>query len=236
MTDTPVFHLPLVQAAQAQKHVTVNEALARLDGMVQLRLVSVEQAEPPLTIMDGLVYHVPAGATGAWAAHEGTLALAVNGGWTFVEPQVGWNGWIVDQNVQAVWAGTGWKGGALGTGPSGASSNFLVKEFDHAVVAGAENTTTISIAANSVVFAVSVRVVEDLTGSLASWEIGTASDSSQFGSGVGLEAGSYSHGLLSSPTTFYGATPIKVSALGGSFAGGMIRVAMHTYQIDLPGV
>ena len=35
MTDTANLLLPLLQAAQAQKHVTVNEALLRLDALVQ---------------------------------------------------------------------------------------------------------------------------------------------------------------------------------------------------------
>ena len=39
MVETYQFKLPLVQAAQAQKHVSVNEALARLDAAVQLWLI-----------------------------------------------------------------------------------------------------------------------------------------------------------------------------------------------------
>ena len=38
MSDTYQFGLPLVQAAQAQKHVTVNEALTRLDAVAQMRV------------------------------------------------------------------------------------------------------------------------------------------------------------------------------------------------------
>jgi len=50
MTETFQFRLPLVEAAQAQKHVTVNEALARLvvlskpDG-AQLTLGQIAQIE-----------------------------------------------------------------------------------------------------------------------------------------------------------------------------------------------
>ncbi len=36
--ETTQLKLPLLQASQAQKHVTVNAALMRLDGLAQLRL------------------------------------------------------------------------------------------------------------------------------------------------------------------------------------------------------
>ena len=40
MTDTPCLGLPQIEAAQAQKHVTHNEALALLDVLVQLAVKS----------------------------------------------------------------------------------------------------------------------------------------------------------------------------------------------------
>ena len=53
MTSTTLLGLPLVQAAQAQKHVTVNEALARLDGLVLLTLQSQSVATPPFVATEG---------------------------------------------------------------------------------------------------------------------------------------------------------------------------------------
>ena len=50
MTDTSNLTLPLLAAAQAQKHVTVNEALQRLDGVVQLTLRSRSEATPMVCI------------------------------------------------------------------------------------------------------------------------------------------------------------------------------------------
>ncbi len=40
MSETYQFKLALLEAAQAQKHVTVNEAFARLDALAQLRVQS----------------------------------------------------------------------------------------------------------------------------------------------------------------------------------------------------
>ncbi len=42
---TPRLGLPYVVAAQAQKHIPINESLARLDGLVQL---AVESRVPPI--------------------------------------------------------------------------------------------------------------------------------------------------------------------------------------------
>ena len=50
MADTTNLTLPLLAASQAQKHVTVNEALTRLDGAVQLRLRSRVLTDPPATV------------------------------------------------------------------------------------------------------------------------------------------------------------------------------------------
>ena len=47
MGETANLGLPLLQPAQAQKHVTVNEALVRLDAALHLSLLSISTATPP---------------------------------------------------------------------------------------------------------------------------------------------------------------------------------------------
>ena len=61
MSNTPRLGLPLLQAAQAQKYVTVNEALVLLDGVGQLSLLSAETTLPPALANDGDCYGVPVG-------------------------------------------------------------------------------------------------------------------------------------------------------------------------------
>jgi len=63
--------LPYLQASQAQKHVTHNEALRILDSVVQLSVIAADQTDPPATPADGDRYLLPAGATGAWAGQDG---------------------------------------------------------------------------------------------------------------------------------------------------------------------
>jgi len=126
MDETTQLKLPLVQASQAQKHVTVNEALMRLDGLAQLRLQSVSEATPPGTVVDGECWFVPAGAVNAWAGQGGRIAIGANGGWVFLAPQVGWRAWIVDSATDALWDGTAWQPPVMAASPSGAASRMQV--------------------------------------------------------------------------------------------------------------
>ena len=45
--------LPYILAAQAQKHVTHNEALRILDGLVQLSVIDRTRTAPPISPADG---------------------------------------------------------------------------------------------------------------------------------------------------------------------------------------
>ena len=50
MSDlSPILSLPLLQASQAQKHVTHNEALMQLDLLVQLTVADRTRTAPPPT-------------------------------------------------------------------------------------------------------------------------------------------------------------------------------------------
>ena len=48
----------------------------------------------------------------------------------------------------------------------------------------------------------------------------------QFGSGLAIGAGSSNDGLIG-PTAFYSATSLIVTAAGGSFTGGAVRLSIH---------
>ena len=55
--------LPYLAAGQMQKHVTLNEALTRLDALVQTAAISRTVSDQPATPADGALYILPAGAT-----------------------------------------------------------------------------------------------------------------------------------------------------------------------------
>lgn len=98
--------LPYLQAAQAQKHVTHNAALERLDVLVQLTLESFSQNAPPAVASDGQIWVVGASPTGAWAQSSGELAVWSNGGWLFITPQPGWH--AASGGDFRVFDGAGW--------------------------------------------------------------------------------------------------------------------------------
>lgn len=85
---TPRHALPMLYAGQAQKVVTVNEALAATDLLLH-PAVSGERPDPPAAPVEGEMWLVAAGATGDWTGRDGALAGWTGGGWRFVAPRTG---------------------------------------------------------------------------------------------------------------------------------------------------
>ena len=233
MARTVQLGLPLVMPAQAQKHVTVNEALARLDAVAQLRVVSSFAATPPAAAGEGESYLVPEGASGEWAGRAGQIAVRSNGGWSYLLPRAGWQAWDEGQHSRRLFDGTEWVPDAVVASPGGAGMAWKIIEFDHVVAPGASNLTAVGIPNQAQVLGVTGRVVAALAGpGLTGWRIGIAGSDNRYGSGLGVALNSYLVGLSGSPVTYYAPTPLVVTAEGGSFASGQIRLAMHvTYLI-----
>lgn len=94
---------------QAQKHVTVNETLALLDGVVHLSVVSATELEPLPESEDGDRYIVPDGAIGTFVGQGGQLALRDSGSWRFLMPREGWRAWIEDTQSLHVFTAGAWR-------------------------------------------------------------------------------------------------------------------------------
>lgn len=104
MSNTVLLELPFILPAQAQKHVTHNDALTLLDALAQLSLKSRSVIAPPVTPAVGDRYLIPFEATGAWSGHGGEIGIFVDGAWTFRAPREGFLAWIEDEgrlNVHA---------------------------------------------------------------------------------------------------------------------------------------
>ncbi len=90
--------LPYVRAGQLQKHVTVNEALTRLDALVQTAIQSRSLNTPPAMAEEGQLFIVAATPAGGWSGFvAGQLVVADIGGWRAVAPVVGQMAVIVDE-------------------------------------------------------------------------------------------------------------------------------------------
>ena len=111
MTDTPRTQLPLLAAGQAQKEITHNEALLRVDGLIHPVLESRFLTIPPATPLSGQLWLVAPAATGAWATQIGNLALWTDGGWRFMAVPAGFLAWARTEFMFVWYDGSFWHNG-----------------------------------------------------------------------------------------------------------------------------
>jgi hypothetical protein len=238
---TPRLSLPYVAAGQAQKHVTVNEGLARLDGLVQPCVVSRATTVQPASPADGAMWIRPATATGAdWAAAPShSLMRFEAGAWEAISPAAGFTAWIADEGQMAVFTGSAWV--ALSStfssltaarSPFGADVRVEIVEVE-TTLSGASVTTTAVIPARAIVLGVSTRTSAAITGAI-SYSCGVAGETGKFGSSLGVALNASNIGVVG-PTAFYADTPVVLTAAGGSFVSGKVRVAIHLLRFEAPG-
>lgn len=225
--------LGLLDAAQAQKHVTVNEALARIDALAARQVVSVALGLPPAGAVDGDRFVVADGASGGWSGQAGRIAFRVNGGWEFHSPWAGLRVFDVETRGWVVHDGTVWRRDVLAFSPAGAATLARIVEVEHEVGAGATSTTLPVIPDKAVVHGVTGRVLETL-GGVAAWTLGTPDGFDRYGSGIGAAAGAFAHGVSGTPLAYFGGTPLMLTAEGGSFTGGRVRLSVHLLELQPP--
>lgn len=102
--------LNYLAAGQMQSHVTLNEALTRLDALVQCRVISRSQASQPAEPEDGDLFILPAGATGtAWSElTTGALVRFEAGYWATVAVPQGLLAMVADEARYVVWQDGAW--------------------------------------------------------------------------------------------------------------------------------
>ena len=105
---SPRLTLPFIQPAQAQKHVTHNEAVRALDMLVQLSFEDDALSAPPPAASEGDCYVIATGASGAWAGQDGAIAAYLDGLWQFHTPRAGWRGYVLSRAAMVVFDGTEW--------------------------------------------------------------------------------------------------------------------------------
>lgn len=127
---TPRLALPMVQPGQAQKEMTLNEALMRIDLLCQASVVEPPRDQPPATPQPGRCWIVGTAPAGDWAGQAGSVAGWTPGGWRFVLPHEGLSVWIESESLPARFVGGAWQignargvpdgsgGQAVGAGPA----------------------------------------------------------------------------------------------------------------------
>lgn len=117
MTGTARHGLPLLSAGQAQKEVTHNEALLKIDRLLQVAVETRALSAPPAVPLQHALYVVGPAPDGDWAGHAGRFASHDGFGWTFTDPIRGCLAWIVDEGCFAVfdsiWSDGDWPAAGL---------------------------------------------------------------------------------------------------------------------------
>ncbi|ABD08153.1 hypothetical protein RPB_3457 [Rhodopseudomonas palustris HaA2] len=143
MTATANLGLPFIEASQAQKHVTHNEALRILDAAIQIAVADRDRTAPPPSPAEGARHIVAAGASGAWSGQADAVATWQDGAWAFLAPKQGWCVWSVADDGLLVFDGAQWRdlqmslanAPSLGVNTTAAAPNLLSVKSDAALFA-----------------------------------------------------------------------------------------------------
>lgn len=108
--ETPRLKLAQLVSLQELNAVTWNEALARLDALVDLTLLARNANTPPAAPQDGDAYLVGSNPTGAWTGYAGTIACCSDGAWQFVTPFKGMMAFLPSVPDLLIYTGSAWAG------------------------------------------------------------------------------------------------------------------------------
>lgn len=143
MPDTsPRLSLPYLQPAQAQKHVTHNEALQRLDVLAQMTVLTLDAETPPADPAAGDMHALGGAPVQAWAGQEGRLAFWDGSSWQFIAPQDGWRAFDLNTRRAYVHNGVTWDPEVAG-----------LQNLDHVGIATtADGTNRLAVASDAALF------------------------------------------------------------------------------------
>lgn len=127
MPNTSNLVLPLLASGQAQKHVTVNESLFKLDGIVQLSVISQGLNTPPVSPTEGNRYIAGNSPTDTWSTGARNVWLFADNIWNKLVPRTGWMAWVEADGIIVIWTGSAWTPiGGIGT------ASFAATRWDFA--------------------------------------------------------------------------------------------------------
>lgn len=232
MADTDNLNLPLIEASQAQKHVTHNEAILGLDAMTMLSIIDKDLATPPGSPSNGDRYIVASSGTGDWSGEDGKVAAYQNGAWEFYTPQTGWIAYVEDESILYKYESSAWSKFNIAASGNGAGIEFRVEEEELTGLTGSSVTTTIAFPNQCIVLGATTRVTTAITGA-TSFDAGDGSTVDRFGGTLGVALDSQNQGTVG-PAGNYTSTTITLTANGGNFTAGAVRVAIMYIYLQPP--
>lgn len=119
-TATARHALPNLFVGQAQKEITHNEALARIDALLH-PTVQATLAAPPSSLgdeSDGLCWLIAVASTGAWSGKSDQIARWSGGSWRFIGPVEGMSIVHVAEQVRYFYKDGVWVAGSAIANPA----------------------------------------------------------------------------------------------------------------------
>jgi hypothetical protein len=232
MANTTNLLLPYLEASQAQKEVTVNTTLTKLDALVMLSVKDRDLSTPPVSPTEGHRYIVAASPTGSWTGQTGKIAAYQSGGWVFYAPKIGFQAYIEDESITVFYTGSSWNVIGQDTLISKSTGEFFKisrKELDVTLGSGTTITATNFINNRAIVFGIACRVMTTITGA-TSFNIGISGEPNKFGGSIGVAADSTNIGVIN-PQAFFANTNVLITANGGNFSGGSIKLIQHYVEM-----
>jgi hypothetical protein len=226
--QSPHLSLDYLVADQAQKHVTVNQALRRLDGLAHLAVISRKLAIPPSAPSNGARYLIPENSQDLWAGRAGQIAIYEDTAWAFLRPQIGWRVWQSDEKHLLAYDGASWVelGGAQGLDVR------LTRASQTCDVS--QDLPLFSIPSHALFFGITGLVTQAITGP-SHWQLGTADGLNRFGSDLATARGTAIHGPANPPSVYWRQTPVVLTPEGGAFRVGEVKLDMFYLTLPLPG-
>lgn len=221
MSSTGRLGLPYIVTAQAQKEVTHNDGLNRLDAFVTPVVADIASA-PPGSPTVGDLYIVGSSATGDFAGHENDLAQYLTGGWVFYTPFKWMDAVVESLDTRMAYDGSGWV--AFGLIMKDTGEYLRVESWQEDVDLSVATNTTTNIPDRSSVLAVNTRVITAITGTVTTFGVGVSGDTSRYGNGIGKGQDSTNTGMSYHPVTYYSDTPVLLTPDSGSFSTGLVRI------------
>ena len=133
MPSTSRLKIAYLASNQSQKHLTVNDALRRLDAVVQLTALSATTSDEPVAPQEGDCYLLPASRTGqSWTGmSDSAVAYFRDGEWEELRPGAGWRAFVADMSEMLIFDGSTWRAvGRIGVNTSPDNVNRLAVKSD----------------------------------------------------------------------------------------------------------
>ena len=232
MTNTSRLALPAIEAAQAQKHVTHNEALVLIDATTQLAVEKSHVSSAARFAWGGRLLH--SNSRSDWGVERlgrtdcsfqwGRLDLGC--------PVSGFKAWVKAERLTITYEDGLWRDGIALTFHGGRVT--LRAKEEELTLAGpfVDTTDPAFIPDRGIVLGVSSRTTQAITGA-TSYGVGVVGNTTQFGNILGAALGSTNNGVVG-PTAFYADTKVRVTANGGNFTAGKVRLIVYFLEMSVP--